>query len=172
MDLKEEILREHSKKQALKILAWVGTDEHRFEELLGYFLQNTPIISQRAAYALSTILDAHPQLAMPHLQVLLQNLQTPHLHDAIKRTTIRWLQDVHIPDDLLGLATDICFTYLLSATEAIATKAFSMTVLLNVVRRYPDIKNELKVVIEAQLPHGSPGTVNRANKILKELDKL
>lgn len=172
MDLKEEILREHSKRQALKIMAWVGSDEKRFEALLGYFLQNTPIISQRAAYALGIIVDKYPELVIPHLDVLIENLKTPHLHDAIKRTTVRLLQDVYIPDDLLGTVTDICFNYLLSATEAIATKAFSMTVLLNATRRYPELKNELMLVIETQLPHGSAGIKHRGNKVLKELEKL
>jgi hypothetical protein len=37
-NLKEEILKEHSKKQTLKIAKWVGNNKKRLDELLNLFL--------------------------------------------------------------------------------------------------------------------------------------
>lgn len=172
MNLRDEILKEHSKRQAMKIAAWVGDDAERFEELLGHFLGDEYRVTQRAAYALGVIADRQPKLVEPYWGILIKHLQKPNLHDAVKRNVIRLLQTAYIPEEYLGTITEICFGYLTSHEEAIAVKAFSMTVLLNTARRYPDIKNELQLIIEELLPTASAGLANRGKKVLKELDKL
>jgi hypothetical protein len=172
MNLREEILLEHSKRQATKIANWVGDDKKRFEELLGLFLKDEYRVTQRAAYAFGIVADRHPKLVANYWGILIENLKKPVLHVAVKRNTIRLLQNAYLPDELLGDITEICFKYLASNDESIAVKAFSTTVLLNTARRYPDIKNELKMLIEDQLHHGSTGFVNRGKKVLAELNKL
>ena len=77
-----------------------------------------------------------------------------------------------IPDDLLGITADICFSFLNSCQEPVAIRAHSMTILYNIVKKYPELKEELKVSIEDQIPYGSAGIKNRGNKILKALEKL
>ena len=64
-----------------------------------------------------------------------------------------------------------CFKFLESSTEALAVKVFSMTVLSNLAKQYPEIVPEIKIVIEDQLPHQSAGFKSRAKKVLKDLDK-
>eukprot|EP01031_Cornospumella_fuschlensis_P001081 gene1081-1357_t len=71
---------------------------------------------------------------------MLLNLKQDNLHDAIKRNTIRVLQTVEIPEELHGIAADICFQYLSNHEEAVAIKAFSMTVLFNLSKHYPELK--------------------------------
>ncbi len=67
---------------------------------------------------------------------------------------------------------DICFKYLEFPDEALAVKVFSMTVLGNLAKKYPEIKPELKLLIEDQLPHQTAGFKSRAKKILKQLGNL
>lgn len=43
---------------------------------------------------------------------------------------------------------DICFNYIASPTEAVAIKAFSLTVLSNLAAIYPEILPEIKLLIE------------------------
>ena len=64
-----------------------------------------------------------------------------------------------------------CFKFLESSTEALAVKVFSMTVLSNFAKQYPEIVPEIKIVIEDQLLHQSAGFKSRAKKVLKDLDK-
>ena len=71
-----------------------------------------------------------------------------------------------------GLAFENCMKLLLSADEAIAIKVFSMTVLVNICKTEPDLKNEVKLAIETQLPYASKGYLNRAGKLLSKLKKL
>ena len=48
-------------------------------------------------------------------------------------------------------------------------KAFSLTVLQHLAALYPDIKPELRLVIEEQWEQAAPAFRSRAKKILKEL---
>lgn len=60
MNLRDEILKEHSKKQCNKIGQWVGNSQKRFEELFHLFLTDEYRINQRAAWPVSYCVIAHP----------------------------------------------------------------------------------------------------------------
>ena len=62
---------------------------------------------------------------------------------------------------------DICFKYVESPTEAVAVKAFSLTVLGNLAKQYPDILPEIKIIIEEQMPHQTASFKVRARLFLK-----
>ncbi len=172
MDLKAALLEEHSKAQAMKIVQYIGTDQKKFDELLQFFLTNEYRISQRAAFSLGHACEAHPHLIAPHLRTIIENLQDDTVHDAVKRNTVRVLQDMDIPEDLLGLTADICFNYLNDPKVAVAIRIFSMTVLFNICKKEPDLANELKLVIEDHFEHGTTGFKGRGRKILKKLHKM
>jgi len=79
---------------------------------------------------------------------------------------MRLLQYVDIPEKYQGEVLDICFRYVSSPAEPVAVKAFSLTVLSNLAKLYPEILPELKLVIEQQLPHQTIAFKTRAKKIL------
>ena len=64
---------------------------------------------------------------------------------------------------------DICFEYISSPTEAIAVKAFALTILENLSKKYPEIKPELKTIIEDRWDYETAAFHSRAKKILKKL---
>lgn len=169
MDLETEILREHSKRQALRIASWVGHDRRRFRRLMELFLKGDRLITQRSAWVVGICADNHPELVRPHLKPLVKKMQEPGVHDAVKRNVVRILQTADIPNDLLGTVATLCFEYLGSVNEPIAVRAFSMTVLAKIAQREPDLMRELRLVIEQQLPYGSAGIRARARRVLKML---
>jgi hypothetical protein len=114
-------------------------------------------------------IDRWNYLLTPHIEKLILNLQHENLHDAIKRNTVRVLQNANIPESLHGILVDICFKYLQNPSEAIAIKVFSMTILFNLTNYYPELKDELKFVLEEQFPFQSAGFRSRAGKILKQI---
>ena len=62
---------------------------------------------------------------------------------------------------------EICFKYIESPREAVAIKAFSLTVLGRLAKKYPEIVPEIKLIIEEQLPHQSAAFKNRAKRFMK-----
>lgn len=167
MSLIQEILIEHSKTQCTKIVTWVGSSQQRFDELFTLFLQDEYRVTQRAAWPMSYCVIANPAFIKRHWEKLVDNLTKPNLHDGVKRNTVRFLQHIEIPEKYQGALMDICFRYLESPTEALAVKVFSMQVLGNLAKLYPEIKPELKLLIEEQLPNQTAGFKSRAKKILK-----
>jgi len=166
--LRQEILKEHSKAQCTKIVNWVGGSQQRFDELFRLFLNDEYRVVQRAAWPLSYCVIAHPSFISKHWKQLLDNLKKPNLHDSVKRNSIRLMEDIDIPEKFHGEVMNICFGYLESPAEPLAVKVFSMSVLAKLAKEYPEIKTELKLIIEDQLPHQTAGFKSRAKKILKE----
>jgi hypothetical protein len=169
MQLRQTILAEHSKTNCSRITKWVGSNQQRFDELFNLFLNDEYRVVQRAAWPLNYAVIAHPQLIQKHFGRLLKNLKKPGLHDAVKRNTVRLLQDIAIPKKYHGEVMNLCFDYIISPTEKPAVKAFSLTVLQHLSRQYPEIKQEFKTIIEDRLDFESTAFKSRANKILKEL---
>ena len=167
MDLRNQILKEHTKENCNKIVQWVGTDKKRFNQLFKLFLNEEYRITQRVAWPLSYCAIAHPFLMQKNFEKLISNLQKPNLHDAIKRNTVRLLQTVDIPEKYHGSVMEICFKYVESPDEAVAIKAFSLTVLGRLAKKYPEIIPEIKLLVEDQLPHQTAAFKTRSKNLLK-----
>ncbi|MCG3167556.1 MAG: hypothetical protein POELPBGB_03349 [Bacteroidia bacterium] len=168
MNLREEILGELSIAQYRKIVAYVGNDKKRFAELIGLFLGDEYRVTQRATWAITHCAEKYPALILPHLTKIVDRLEKDATA-AVKRNIIRVFQWIEIPEKLQGRVAEICFRFLCSKDEAIAVKVFSMTVLHNLCKEHPDLKNELRIAIEEQMPYASAGFKSRGKKILKAL---
>jgi len=171
MDIRAELLQGYSKEGTQRIADYIGADAERLEYVLQLFLNDENRVVQRASWVLSVCAEKHPELIMPHLEVLVKNLRQPKLHNAVKRNTVRILQDVDIPENLWGEVADICFQYLADPKEAVAVRVFSMTVLLQICQKVPELMNELQLTIEEYMPHGSAGFQSRGKKTLAAIQK-
>ena len=167
MDLLSMLHNEHTKSQTDKIVQYVGCDKERFADLLQLFLKGEPRITQRAGWPLSYCVRQYPELITPYFKHILDNLDKGNLHVAIIRNTMRLLQDVAIPKKFQGRVMNTCFDFIQSPTTPIAVKAFSLTVLQNLSKDYPDILPELKLIIEEQWDQSTPAFRSRAKRILK-----
>ncbi len=171
MTIKEELLRDFSKPQMIFLANKIGANQESFDELIDLFLHDEIKVTQRAAWLVSHCVDLHPWLIEKHIEKIILNLEKD-VNDAVKRNTLRVLQFMEIPEESMGILAEHCFNYLNSGKEPIAIKAHSMTILFNIVKVFPELKEELQMSIEDQLPFGSAGIKNRGNKILKALQKI
>ena len=169
MNLRQTILAEHSKANCNRIVKWVGDSQKRFDELFALFINDEYRVVQRAAWPLNYCVVAHPKLIQKHFTKLIKNLEKPGIHDSVKRNTIRLLQYITIPKRLHGQIMDICFKYVASPDEPVAIKAFSLTTLHNLSKFYPEIKNELKLLIEERWNYETIAFCSRAKKILNDM---
>lgn len=172
MDLKEEILKEHSKKQALKIAGWIGNDKKRFSRLLDLFLHAEYRVVQRSAWIISHVTDKYPDIAIANLKLLVNRLYDNNIHVAVKRNVVRVLQKMDIPEHLQAKVMNKCIEYITDPKETVAVRCFSMTVLANLAKEYPEIKNEANEVINICMKNSTPGLRVRARNIQKELAEV
>lgn len=171
MDIKTQLLAEHSRSNADLIKEWIGTDKERFTILVQLFLENEYRVSQRAAMVLGHIHDVHPQLLQPFLPQIIKHLRHENIHDAVKRNIVRILQNVDLPGEYHGELADICFTYLEDPNVAVAIRVFSMTVLWNICQQVPELMPELRATIEDWIDYSSTGFKSRGRKVLKMITK-
>lgn len=170
MDFKKEILSAHSKAQAEKLVNYIGNDATRFNQLYAVFLDGPYQVTQRASWPLSNCIIQHPSFIKPHFATLLKTLQRTDIHDAVRRNVMKLLQFIDIPKRYYGIVADHAFR-LMDKKQPIAVRVFSMTVLARIAKQEPELKRELRLIIEDQLPLASPGYKARARKVLKDLDK-
>lgn len=170
MNIREALLKEHSRQQCDQIVRYIGNSQSRFDELIRLFFGEEYRVVQRAAWVLSYSAIAHPALIKKHLKKLVENLDKPGIHDAVKRNTVRLLQEITIPTSLHGQTMNTCFRFVEDPEEAVAIKAFSLTVLHNLSKQYPEIIPEIKLLINEQMPHQTAAFASRAKKILKAFD--
>ena len=169
MNLIKELQKGFGKPTCDRIVAYIGNDQERFSALVEAFLNGGHRVAQRAAWPLGYSVKKHPVLVKPHLRQIIQNLDQPHIHDAVKRNTVRFLQFIEIPKPLHGATWGHCTRLLQDKKSPVAIKVFSMSVLANLAMEYPALKRELATIIEDQMPYGSPGFVSRGKKVLKSL---
>jgi len=167
MNLKAEILKSDFKDQAAYVAEQVNGDEEKFAELMNLFFNKDTRTCQRATWVVSHCVERTPWQIKPYLKKLIKNLYKD-IDDTTKRNSVRVLQYIDIPENPWGETIEICFRYLMG-NEAVAIKVFSMTVLYHLSLKVPEITNELKVIIEDQLPYGTAGVKSRGTKILGKL---
>lgn len=169
MKLLDQILKEHSRANCLAIVKWVGHSQPRFDELFHLFMTGTDRVIQRAAWPLSYAVQKEPSLIRKHLSPLIKQMEKNGLPAAVRRNALRLLQDVEVPPRLQGKLMNLCFDYICDPKEKAAVKAFSLTVLEHLAQQYPDIKGELRRIIEDRWGQETPAFRSRGRKILKRL---
>ena len=96
LDIKKQLLVVHSKANSELIANDIDSDPFKFQVLIELFLGEEYRIAQRAAMVVAKCVDSYPELIRPHLDRMILNLKNPIIA-AVKRNTIRILQNIHIP---------------------------------------------------------------------------
>lgn len=173
MDIKAALLLEHSKSQASKIFKACLKNKKNFEALVKHFLSDDYLLAQRAAWPLSLCGEKNPAFVKPHLNKILKNLEKPRLHDAVKRCSMRLLLHTELHQRYHASIINQCFVYLLDKNQAIAIRVFAMAALEKMLKQYPELSNELIVIIESELEENpKPAFVSRGKKVLKTISRI
>ncbi len=142
MNLSQALKKEHSKAQTLRIGRYIGQNRERFLDMVNLVRSKDQLLSQRAAWVMGIHGEQFPDLFLPHLEKLIPLLAQP-VHDAVKRNILRVLQYLKVPEKHEAALVSHCFNLLLSTDEPPAIKAFSITVIVNLSKKYPELLQEL-----------------------------
>ena len=166
MDIKKALELEHTKENTERIVAYIGKNGERFDELMRIFFNSTIRNVQRASWVLGKVGEEQPQLLLPYQQKMIALLVQP-THDAVKRNIVRVFQFIETPEDLHGELIDNCFKLLMDRKQAVAIRAFCITVLDKHCKIYPELMGEFIAVLEAEKDYTTASFKSRAKKILK-----
>ncbi len=171
MNIKSQINKSRSKENACSIARYIGNNSNLFAELIEILLGNNNQLALRASMVLGKCTDQYPDLIIPHLPELLDCLNKDVI-DGVKRSIVRGIQEINIPEAHLGIATDILFKLISDYNQPIAIKVFTMTSLYHICVREPLLSQELKHIIEDQMSFESTGFKNRGAKTVQMLNLL
>jgi len=166
MDIRQALMDEHSKRQTMAIVEFIGDDAQRFAELMKLFFAGEYRLTQRAAWPMNYCAERRPELIHPYLPKLLDCLERDDVHDAVKRNVVRLLQYIEIPRRLMGKVYALCVDLVNDAYEPVAARAFALTVAARIAKSEPDLMNELRLVVRKHLPHTTAAFQKRAREIL------
>ncbi|MFT5885965.1 MAG: hypothetical protein ACI9IP_002429 [Arcticibacterium sp.] len=171
MNIREALLRDRSKANCQKIVAYIGNNKDLCKKWVNCLLVPDPVLNAKAAWVLSFLTDNNPSIVDSYQMAFLTKLKEEENHDAVLRAVCRHWAEYGFPEEIEGEVYDLCLGYLQS-NKAIAIKAHAMQSCFKVVTKYPDLALEYKLVLEEViLKYGeeSAGIRSRGNKLLKKL---
>ena len=166
----EDLLVVSSKQMVEMLVVQIGNKQSLFDELMELMYRDTYPVSMRAAWVAIYVAEKHPELAYSHIPKICTILPDVKV-DGVKRCILKILitTPYKFSDDDLGLLADITFTLATDPAQAIAVRAFSLDILLIVLKTYPEITPELIAVMESIIPDGSRGLKNKCIKTIRIL---
>lgn len=171
MQLRKLILQEHSKKQTMKIVNFIGTNQKRFDELIALCLGADMVFAQRASWVYRYCVESGPMLKEKQISRILKRIWKVS-HSAVRRNFIKSLEYISIPESLEAPVISLCFELINSRDEFVAIKVYAMYYLFSCCLKYPDLKPELKSSIETQLEFERPAFLSASKKILKKFKSI
>ena len=166
--LRELIMVENSRRNTDLVADLILKKPDLFEDLFTIYLLNEEPISRRAAWIVDTISEKRPELVIPYVDIMVENLPG-FSHDGMKRSTLRMLTQLPLPLKEPGVLLDVCFDWLTSRDESVAVKVYAMDILYLFTTVEPDLKKELADSIEWRMQEESAGFNAHGKKILKKL---
>lgn len=146
---------------------------HLEEELLISSLDDDQLISNRAMWVLNHCADLEFERIKPFHVKLINHLKNKNLHSGVIRSILRMFQNHPVPKKLESFMLDKCFECIKNPSEAIAVRAFAMTVVFNISKPYPELLNELSIVLNhLNVTEESAAIRARTKNTLKEIVEL
>lgn len=169
MDYRASLLNDRSKANIQRVADHIGSDADRFGKLMTLVLHGTFREGQLASWPMTIACEASPELGGPWVKKMLSLLERP-LHQGVHRNMIRSMQFCSLPEPLHGKITDKMFAILKDPAQPIASRAFAITVGMRMVKVYPELAAEFKLLLEDALRvDPGPAVRSRGNKALRVL---
>lgn len=163
-----EMLKDASIYTVKEIVKIVAEHPEKVKDLVKLTLTNKGSVSLRAAWTLTHCHEEMPHLLEPYVVELLSACPD-FTQTGARRSILKIMSTVTIPDDYKVFLFDHCLQWLISKKEPIAVKAYAMDILTNIAIEEPDLKNEVIPAILDVMPNGSKGIRAKGKIMLKKL---
>lgn len=143
------------------------------KELLISALDKDPLKSNKAMWILSHCAELNFSRIKPFQVKLINHLKSKNLYSGVIRSILHIFQKQPVPKKQQSFMLDKCFEYIKNPSEAIAVRAFAIKVVFNISKSYPDLLNELALVLnQLNITEESAAIKARTKNTLKDIVKL
>ena len=148
----------------------INTPE-RFGELLQVIQTQDEPTAFRAAWLLEKCVLIHPDIAIPHIQPMIEILYRP-FHNGVHRSVSKALIPYPIPENDRGKLYSLCIDWLLKPEIHVAIKVNCMEIAFGIAKDTPELLEELQLVIQDQIEFNTAAFAARAKKVFKQIKKV
>ncbi len=152
------------------IANWAGINAERIADLFEIALNADGQTAARALWALEKVAAAHHNILQPHIPALVAALPR-FTFSGMRRIACKILMLTDVPQKFDGPIVDFCFRMLETPDEPIGVKANCMSLIASRLADYPELKPELKAIVDSIIETSdSKGFVVRAkhSKLLND----
>ena len=168
MNISDQLKAEISRKNTDYIAQYVGNNPELFNQLIDILFNGSSPLPHRASWVVTTISDRYPELVRPYLKKMVSHIEKFD-HSGIRRNLLRYIAEENIPKALQGKLYDVCYGWLHSRSEPPAVKVHCMQILFNISEQEPDLRKELKLIIEELTEHESAAIKSRSRQLMRKL---
>lgn len=169
---KEELIERiescNSKWNALFLAGYIVENPIWLVLILELMENNDNKKAWKAAWVLDHVYLENPNLINGHVDTMIGLFVQSHC-DSTRRILGKLLSFYDITEKVDGNFVNYCFDLLLSETVAVAVKVHAMQLIFNISQTYPELKAELKLTIEEQMPNNTVAFKARAKRLLKRM---
>ena len=166
-ELAESIREDRSKANVSRWIEEIIKNPDGMPEIIP-LLDEEPAFAFRIGWLLDTLVTIKPELVKPFVPELYAK-RDQMVFPGYKRSLAKIISHCGAPEELEGEITELFFTWLLDAKTEVAVKVHAMQSMFNLCQKYPDLKHELKEVIEDQMDKNTVAFRARAKKLMVKL---
>lgn len=172
INIKEELIADIRAFKAPD-LAKTILKNNQVANLIALAFEKNHLLSSRAMWVMAHCSDLDYNCIKPFHLKLINRLKNKNLHNGVIRNTLRLFQKQPVPKKSEAFILDKCFEYVKNPVEAIAVRAFAITVIFNIAKPYPELLNELLIVLNHMSEtEDGPGIRSRVKNTIKDINKL
>ncbi|MBT8219067.1 MAG: hypothetical protein KJP00_04555 [Bacteroidia bacterium] len=171
MSIYDLVSEGRSKALVEKILNAVGSDPEKVDTLIDLIENAEKHVSFNAGWVLYHLLE-NKNIEWSRYFDKLWPLLKDNILPAVARSILKYLWYLDKwPDDKFTEVADHLLQYVADPGAPIAYQALSMEALYKHLNPYPELLEELKLILEQGMPYGSAGYKNKAQKLVRKINK-
>lgn len=167
-----ELIPDSSRLAADRAAEMAASNWEIFEEFLTLTLNDDKIWGQRASRVINFACNLNPEFFHTTRSILINKI--PELKNiSIQRNLMKTLLDGNLTEEEeeLGTLASYCFQILEKGPHIPAIQAYCMTMLARISEKYPELEDELCIILSSRLDDESAGIRCRAEQILRKMKK-
>ena len=152
--------------QATELAAEVLAQPELFGGLFCGLEHAVPLVRMRAAYAVSKVAAARPELLQPYKDRFLDRLADPDSSYLARACMLQALHTLVLTPEDISLLKDMLQDFMHSGSSIV--KTFSLQLLVEFAEADPSLRPEVMPLLWNALDHGTPAMRARARKLMKK----
>ena len=170
MDVINHLQNEYHRQGIVLLAKKACADPHIFNALFHVYMQGDEALKPRAAWALGHAAEIRPLAFKKAHAGIIKQLQSHGLHQSIYRCAFKCLEEIDIAEKHIAIIFNLACKYLTSEIYETAVRAFAITVAAKCALPYPELRNELILMLRVIKQQSVSAAINvRVRKALKVL---